>query len=88
MRSYYARAARSRTVCWRRVAAPGSSCKVLVPRAPPYAMGGVYVNFMTEDETDRIAAAYGPNYERLSKVKRRYDPENLFHLNQNIKPAS
>jgi len=56
--------------------------------AKPHAMGGVYVNFMTEEETDRIGAAYGPNYDRLAQVKRKYDPSNLFHLNQNIKPAA
>jgi len=54
----------------------------------PYAMDGVYVNFMTEEETDRIAAAYGPNYERLAQVKRKYDPGNFFHMNQNIRPAA
>jgi FAD/FMN-containing dehydrogenase len=54
----------------------------------PYATGGVYVNFLTEDETDRIRAAYGPNYDRLVQLKRKYDPTNLFRLNQNIKPAS
>lgn len=54
--------------------------------ATPYAMGGVYVNFMTEEETDRIGSAYGPNYDRLAEVKQKYDPDNLFHLNQNIKP--
>jgi hypothetical protein len=37
--------------------------------ARPFAMGGVYVNFMTEEETDRIGAAYGPNYERLARIK-------------------
>lgn len=52
----------------------------------PYASAGVYVNFMTEEENDRVPSAYGPNYERLLQVKRKYDPENIFHLNQNIKP--
>jgi FAD/FMN-containing dehydrogenase len=51
----------------------------------PYASAGAYVNFMTADESDRVAAAYGSNYERLVAIKRRYDPENVFHLNQNIK---
>lgn len=55
--------------------------------ATPYAAGGVYVNFMTEEEVDRIASAYGPNYKRLTKVKAIYDPDNFFRLNQNIKPA-
>jgi FAD/FMN-containing dehydrogenase len=54
--------------------------------AAPYASAGAYVNFMTAEETGRVAAAYGSNYERLVKIKRRYDPENIFHLNQNIKP--
>jgi FAD/FMN-containing dehydrogenase len=53
----------------------------------PYASAGAYVNFMTEEEGDRVRAAYGPNYDRLALIKRRYDPENIFHLNQNIKPA-
>jgi FAD/FMN-containing dehydrogenase len=52
----------------------------------PYASPGAYVNFMTAEEDDRVAAAYGSNYERLVEIKRRYDPENVFHLNQNIKP--
>jgi FAD/FMN-containing dehydrogenase len=52
----------------------------------PYASAGAYVNFMTAEEGDRVAAAYGSNYQRLVEIKRRYDPENVFHLNQNIKP--
>ena len=52
----------------------------------PYASDGAYVNFMTEEEGDRVAAAYGSNYDRLVEIKRRYDPENVFHMNQNIKP--
>ena len=52
----------------------------------PYASAGAYVNFMTAEEGGRVAAAYGSNYERLVEIKRRYDPENVFHFNQNIKP--
>jgi len=52
----------------------------------PYASAGAYVNFMTEEEGDRVSAAYGSNYELLVQFKRRYDPENVFHFNQNIKP--
>jgi FAD/FMN-containing dehydrogenase len=54
----------------------------------PYATGGVYVNFMPEDETDRVAQAYGSNYVRLEALKTKYDPDNLFRLNQNIQPIS
>jgi FAD/FMN-containing dehydrogenase len=50
----------------------------------PFATGGVYVNFLTADESDRVRAAYGPNYARLAKVKRAYDPENLFRTNPNV----
>jgi FAD/FMN-containing dehydrogenase len=52
-----------------------------------YATGSVYVNFMPTDETGRVKAAYGPNYDRLAELKKRYDPDNFFHLNQNIAPA-
>lgn len=55
--------------------------------AAPFATGGVYVNFLTGDESDRVRAAYGANYERLVALKDRYDPTNLFRLNQNIRPS-
>ena len=53
--------------------------------AAPYASSGAYINFMTADEGERVAAAYGENYKRLLEIKDRYDPENVFHLNQNIR---
>ena len=53
----------------------------------PFASGSVYVNFMPDDEGDRVQKAYGPNYRRLAQIKRRYDPDNLFRMNQNIRPA-
>lgn len=53
----------------------------------PFATGGVYVNFLGNEGEARVRAAYGPNYERLVEVKRRYDPENVFDMNQNIVPA-
>jgi FAD/FMN-containing dehydrogenase len=49
--------------------------------------GGTYVNFMMDEGEDRVRAAYRGNYERLAQVKGRYDPENTFHVNQNIPPA-
>ena len=54
--------------------------------AAPYASAGAYVNFMTEEEGSRVAAAYGDNYPRLVEIKRKYDPMNVFHRNQNIRP--
>ena len=54
----------------------------------PHATGGVYVNFLTEDERDRVGAAYGANYERLTAIKQRFDPDNVFRSNQNIRPAA
>ena len=55
--------------------------------ATPFATGGVYVNFLTQ-EGDRIRAAYGGNYDRLVRLKSRYDPTNLFRVNQNIRPPA
>ena len=54
----------------------------------PHATGGVYVNFMPEDETERVPGAYGSNYTRLAALKARYDPDNLFRLNQNVQPKA
>jgi hypothetical protein len=53
----------------------------------PYGAGGAYVNFMMEEGEERIQATYRGNYERLAGVKKRYDPENFFRVNQNIKPG-
>lgn len=53
----------------------------------PFATGGTYVNFLGEEGEGRIRAAYGDSYDRLAAVKRRYDPENRFRVNQNIEPA-
>ncbi|MFI7578985.1 FAD-binding protein [Kocuria kalidii] len=50
----------------------------------PYSLGGAYVNMMMEEGQDRVRASYRENYDRLLAVKRRYDPDNLFHRNQNI----
>ena len=52
----------------------------------PHATGGVYVNFMPEDEADRVENAYGGNYDRLSAIMKEYDPRNLFRVNHNIQP--
>jgi hypothetical protein len=45
-----------------------------------------YMNYLPADDHDRIHEAYGPNYGRLIELKRRYDPGNLFRLNQNLEP--
>jgi hypothetical protein len=53
----------------------------------PYSMGAGYVNFMMDEGSDPVKKSYGPNYHRLAAVKAKYDPENFFRVNQNIKPA-
>lgn len=53
----------------------------------PFASGGAYINFLTQDETDRIAFAYGATYNRLVELKKKYDPTNLFRMNQNVRPV-
>jgi FAD/FMN-containing dehydrogenase len=59
----------------------------LFEMAKPHAAGTAYINFIPEDELDRVEAAYGSNYRRLAEVKRQYDPQNLFRMNQNVKPV-
>jgi len=60
----------------RRVAAAYAEGLRLYDAAAPFAAGGVYVNFMPEDESDRVENAYGVNYRRLAEINRRYDPDN------------
>jgi FAD/FMN-containing dehydrogenase len=54
----------------------------------PFSAGGAYVNFMMDEGEDGVKASYRNSYERLAKVKKTYDPTNLFRVNQNIKPAA
>jgi FAD/FMN-containing dehydrogenase len=53
----------------------------------PYAAGGAYSNFLMDEGDDRVRASFGDNYDRLARIKTAYDPGNLFHVNQNIKPS-
>jgi len=55
-------------------------------QAAPHATGSGYVNFLTEDEAERVAASYGVNHARLQSIKQRFDPANLFRMNLNIEP--
>jgi FAD/FMN-containing dehydrogenase len=61
--------------------------RALYDRMKPYATGSAYVNFMPEDEADHMAGAYGDNGPKLSQIKGRYDPSNLFRMNHNIVPT-
>jgi hypothetical protein len=54
----------------------------------PFSAGGAYVNMMMEEGQDRVRAAYRDNYDRLAAIKAKYDPDNLFHINQNILPTT
>jgi FAD/FMN-containing dehydrogenase len=63
-------------------------CRDYFTAMEPHATGGVYVNFLHNDEGEaRTRAAYGSRYDRLAQIKAKYDPENVFHSNQNIRPA-
>ena len=52
----------------------------------PYASGTAYVNFLSEEDGERLSTTYGGNFARLSQIKAKYDPGNTFRVNQNIKP--
>jgi hypothetical protein len=67
-----------RHIAWSR-----GSCAAL----QPFARGGTYVNFMAADETNRVRATYGGNYERLVALKNQYDPSTFFCHNLNIRPS-
>jgi FAD/FMN-containing dehydrogenase len=54
----------------------------------PFSTGGVYVNFVGNEGDERVRAAYGAAYERLARIKARYDPDNLFSTNQNVRPSA
>ncbi len=54
----------------------------------PYSAGGAYLNMIMDEGEERVKASYGANYARLAQIKAKYDPQNLFHINQNIKPAA
>ena len=53
----------------------------------PYSAGGAYVNFLMDEGEERVKTTYGDNYERLVAIKDKYDPHNLFRVNQNIRPT-
>jgi FAD binding domain/Berberine and berberine like len=62
-------------------------CKDYFDATHPYSAGGAYVNFMMEEGQERVLASFRDNYQRLAAVKKKYDPNNFFRVNQNIKPA-
>jgi hypothetical protein len=74
---------------WERPADDGacvSWARELFQATGRYATGGAYVNFLSEDETGRVRQAYGVNYDRMVALKNKFDPQNLFCMNHNIKP--
>jgi hypothetical protein len=66
----------------------GEWCRGYWEALHPYSAGGAYVNMMMEEGQERVEASYGENYARLAQIKAKYDPDNFFHVNQNIRPAS
>jgi FAD/FMN-containing dehydrogenase len=62
-------------------------CKEYFDALHPYSAGGAYVNFMMEEGPERVRSSFRDNYARLAEIKSKYDPANLFRVNQNIRPA-
>jgi len=62
-------------------------CKEYWEALHPYSAGGAYMNFMMDEGQERVQASYRDNYQRLAGIKRKYDPNNFFRVNQNIRPA-
>jgi UDP-N-acetylenolpyruvoylglucosamine reductase len=62
-------------------------CKGYFDAVHPFSQGGAYVNFMMEEGQERVEASFRENYARLRQVKTKYDPANLFRVNQNIRPV-
>lgn len=64
-----------------------SWCREYYDEIHQYSAGGAYVNFMMDESMERVKASYRHNYDRLSQIKKKYDPDNFFRVNQNIEPA-
>jgi len=62
-------------------------CKDYWEALHPFSSGGAYLNFIMNEGQDRIKASYKHNYDRLTEIKGKYDPENFFRINQNILPS-
>ena len=63
-------------------------CKSYWEALHPYSSGGAYLNFMMDEGQERVQAGYRDNYQRLAAIKKKYDPNNFFRVNQNIRPAA
>jgi hypothetical protein len=62
-------------------------CKDYWEALHPFSAGGAYLNFMMDEGQERVQAAYRDDYQRLAIIKKKYDPNNFFRVNQNIRPA-
>ena len=59
-----------------------------LPQLEPFCAKARYVNYLDQDDGADLSGPYGANYARLAQIKAKWDPENVFHLNQNIQPAT